>query len=215
MQQSNGGDKQNTQQGGLSWSITQPQKQANVQKSVMPAQKAPAAGPSTGTYIGLIVVGIVVGILAAWAYSAMRSPDTETASTTSTSTSQTSNTASTGTQSATSTSSGLAAGSDPSLTVMSPQKPGTSVAIYKAIVSSPTWVVVYENNNGKPGNALGAALFFPDRQAGTVELLRATVSGKSYLLAKQTDNGDRKFSLKNDPFLTENGEIMWVTVEVR
>jgi len=82
-------------------------------------------------------------------------------------------------------------------------------------VSAPTWIVVYENNAGQPGNALGAALFFPENQGGTVELLRGTTAGKSYLATEQVDNGDRKFSLKDDQFLSEDGVPQWVTFEVK
>lgn len=108
-----------------------------------------------------------------------------------------------------------AEGSDATLLIMSPQAAGTSVTISKAIVAEPTWIVVYENNNGTAGNALGAALFFPDRQSGTVELLRATVSGKSYLVAKQVDNGDHRFSLRDDQLLSEGGEVQWVSFDVQ
>ena len=101
------------------------------------------------------------------------------------------------------------------LTVMSPQAAGNSVAIAKAAVSVPTWIVIYENNNGKPGNALGAALFSPGYQVGTVEFLRGTTAGKSYLATEQVDNGDRKFSLKEDQFITVDDEVQWVAFEVK
>jgi hypothetical protein len=161
-----------------------------------------------GKYAGMVVVGVLAGVLVAWGWSALRSASSGDAQ------NDTQKTA-TSTDLGVDISSTPALGSDPALTLMSPQASGTSVAVSKAIVSAPTWIVVYENKEGKPGNALGAALFFPERQSGTVELLRATVSGRSYLAVKQTDNGDRKFSLKDDPYLSEGSEVQWVTFEVR
>jgi hypothetical protein len=158
----------------------------------------------------MIVVGVIVGVLVAWGWSSMRPSGTPI-----TASSTTTGSATAGTNLGVSTTSIPALGADPSLLIMSPQSSGRSVAIAKAIVSVPTWVVIYENKEGKPGNALGAALFFPERQTGSVELLRATTAGKSYLAVKQVDNGDRKFSLKGDPFLSEGGNVMWVTFEVK
>ncbi len=104
-----------------------------------------------------------------------------------------------------------ALGSTSSLVVTTPQKAGLSVAISKADVSGVTWVVVYEGQNGKPGNVLGAAIFSPDHESGTVDLLRTTLAGQTYFVTEHSDNGDRKFSLKDDPLLTENGQPTWVT----
>ncbi len=206
MQENNGS---NEKQGGLSWStpekttpspkpVAAPVSQKN--SSMAPVMSASSA--NSAKYIGMIVVGIIAGVVVAWAWVALGPSGSML----------TKNDAL-----ATSTPTGgvTGVGSNAGLTIMSPQAPGKSVAIAKAVVSTPTWVVVYENKEGKPGNALGAALFFPERQTGTVELLRSTVSGKTYLVAKQTDNGDRKFSLKGDQLLSEGGAVQWVTLEVK
>ncbi len=193
----------NEKQKPLSWT--------SPQGSKTPAPAAPdTAAPSedvsnAGKLVGWVVAGIVVGVVVIWGISALlsRTPNTETPGTAATSTTS-------GNTSAGSIQPG--AGSDPSLNVHSPQKAGNSVAIAKAIVSEPTWVVVYESRDGKPGNILGASLFFPDRQAGSVELLRATVSGQSYFVTKHRDNGDHRFSKSTDVLLTEDGEPMWVTL---
>ena len=122
----------------------------------------------------MAVLGVIAGILIAWAWSAYRSPKASVpAGTTATSTAvSTNNTPGIDT----SVVPLLASGQN--LTIVSPQTAGNRVAVAKAVVSSPTWIVIYENNAGKPGNALGAALFFPERQTGTVEMLRSTTSGK-------------------------------------
>jgi hypothetical protein len=174
-----------------------------------PAVSATVASPSkSAKYIGMIVVGILAGVVIAWGATSFRSSSVaENGSA--------DGTASTSKNLGVDTTSVPSLGSDPSLTIMSPQPAGMSVQVAKAIVSSPTWVVVYEDSNGKPGNALGAALFFPEHQTGAVELLRATSPGKNYLVVRQMDNGDRKFSLKDDQFLSEGGEVQWVTFQTR
>ncbi len=216
---------------GLSWSTPQgqgsQQNQQQQQKSpLMPTQQKPVtpgtqpplmppSNTNTAKYIGMLVVGVILGVLIAWAFSAMRSSSTtvqDTATTTEQSASVSSATTSTGING---TGTVGTAATNASLVVASPQKPGKSVAISSAIVSQPTWVVVYESQNGQPGRALGARLFFAGSPSGKVDLLRATVSGKSYLVTKQTDNGDRKFSLKNDPLVQEGGKTVWVTLQVQ
>lgn len=222
MQENNAG-KGN--QSGLSWSTpsqnqgttsnAQPNKEAKPQAPTK-ASPAPAAaatnGSSAGKYVGMVVVGILAGVIVAWGWNAMRSSSSDTTSN-ATSTTKTTGVAKNDSKSLGIDTSSVALGSDPGLTLMSPQPAGNSVAITKAIVSEPTWVVVYEDQNGKPGNALGAALFFPEKQGGTVELLRPTIAGKNYLAVKAVDNGDRKFSLKDDQPLSENGEVQWVTFQ--
>ena len=210
MQEKNEGGRT---QAGLSWST--PVANAPVQKPVAPQKAAPAAaaksatGGTTSKYVSMVVVGVLAGVLIAWGYSSWRTPADSVTTGTATTTADTN-------AATTADTTGLPViGSDAALTIASPQRPGTSVAVEKAVVSTPTWVVVYENKDGKPGNALGAALFFPEGQSGTVELLRGTVSGRSYLAARQVDNGDRKFSLKDDQFLTEGGKVVWVTFEVK
>jgi len=190
-------------QGGLSWT-TPAQSPMPVQKpvitpkvQVMPLKQA----PNSTKYIIMIVLGVIAGVIIAWGYSALRSPQ-EAASTSDTNTGADTSTA-------------LISASGLGLTIASPQIAGNSVAVAKAAVSAPTWIVVYENNGGQPGNALGAALFFPENQGGTVELLRGTSAGKSYLATEQVDNGDRKFSLKDDQFLSVDGSPQWVTFEVK
>ena len=199
MSENNSNDQK---QGGLSWT-TPAQSPMPVQKPVITpnVQMMPPKQASNSTkYISMIVLGVIAGVIIAWGYSALRSP-------------QEASTADTNTSSDTSTA--LISASGLGLTIASPQIAGNSVAVATAAVSAPTWIVVYENNAGQPGNALGAALFFPENQGGTVELLRGTTAGKSYLATEQVDNGDRKFSLKDDQFLSEDGVPQWVTFEVK
>ena len=196
--------KDDNRQGGLSWS-TPAQSTMPVQKPIIipKAQVMPPPPSSNSTkYIGMIVLGIIAGVIIAWGWSALRAqkePVSVTAG----------------------TDLGADASATPTLvsglgiTIASPQAAGNSVAIAKISVSSPTWIVIYENNAGQPGNALGAGLFSPESTAGTVELLRGTSADKSYLATLQVDNGDHKFSLKDDQFLSTDGAPQWVTFEVK
>lgn len=106
--------------------------------------------------------------------------------------------------------------SNGTLTLPNDQAAGLEIAITNASVSVPTWVVIYENHNGQPGNALGAALFTPERQSGTVELLRGTLPGQTYFAGLSRDDGDHIFSLQRDPAVRdENGDPVMLQFQTR
>jgi hypothetical protein len=153
---------------------------------------------STAKYAGFIAGGVVIGMLIAWGFTGMRG-------------SENSKGEAVETMSATTT----AEAASNSLKILSPQLAGNEVVVSSINVTAPTWVVVYDNVGGSRGNALGAALFFPGQSGGTVELLRPTLAGKSYLAYEQLDNGDRKFSLKDDTYVATNGAAQWVKFDVK
>jgi len=231
MQSNAPGDKQ---QGGqkpsLSWS--QPagaQKPAEPKAPTQPnlAMKslAPAAEPkgaaaaatksNTGLYSSIFIGGLIVGVLLGWGVTGMRGGEeaaqgnlSGTAS--STTTTKTSSTSAAGTGAENATLAGTAA-----LSIPSPQAAGLTVSITHADVSAPTWVVIYEDHNGVAGNALGAGLFYPTSQggttSGTIELLRGTLPGETYLAGESLDDGDHKFSLTLDkPVRDAQGNPLWV-----
>lgn len=102
------------------------------------------------------------------------------------------------------------------LTIPSPQSAGLQIGISSVSVTAPTWVVIYENHNGQPGNALGAALFTSERQSGVVELLRGTLPGQTYFAGEARDDGDHIFSLQNDPAVRDqNGNPLWLQFQTR
>lgn len=98
-----------------------------------------------------------------------------------------------------------AALSDGSLSLPSPQSSGLEVSVSHIVVTVPTWVVIYENYNGQPGNALGAGLFTPERRSGVVDLLRGTLPGQTYFAGEARDDGDHMFSMVNDPAVRDAG----------
>src|SRR3989344_1500514 len=131
----------NQKQGGLSWS-TPVQSPLPVQKPAAAPKVQDPAKPASNSrkYISMIILGVIAGVIIAWGYSALRSPQEAVS------------TADTNTGADASIVPALASGLG--LTIASPQIAGNSVAVAKAAVSAPTWIVVYENNGGQPGNAL-------------------------------------------------------------
>jgi hypothetical protein len=231
-------NQQGGKSGGLSWSTPQgsnANNQDTQQNQQKPAAQSPAtpqkplsAGPqptltpansSTGKSVGLVVMGVIAGVLIAWAFSTMRGGSDEgTATGTATSTVSGAAQSATAGNSTVVSGTGIvgtaASGSSANLSIGS-QRAGKTVMVEKAVVSQPTWVVVYESANGEPGRALGAALFFVGSQTGSVQLLRGTVAGNTYLATLQTDNGNRKFDLRQDAKVTEGGKVLWVTFQAK
>lgn len=204
----------NQKGGGLSWSQPSSQPKETPKPAPSAPKQAPSLMPQPNTsssknnndkkksdtttlsgYAGFIVAGVIVGVLVAWGWSAFQNRETPVATT---SEEETTMSEETGTTATTETTGSSAVTSNASFAVSNPQAAGTSVAISSINVSSPTWIVVYENRDNKPGNILGAGLFFADQTSGKVELLRGTVAGQTYYVGTRTDNGDRRFELDVD-----------------
>ena len=202
---------QQDKKSGLSWSApaggaAKPSAGPNQTKQLLPAQNGVSGkGGSASMYAGLFVGGLIIGILLSWGWSVAvnRSGGNTTATSTQTNTQA-------GTQeSATSSTGSEMMGEE--LTVPSPQKAGQSVVIDNAVAGEPTWVVVYENRNGAPGNILGAQLFFTSGP-GIVTLLRGTEAGQTYYVGLAKDNGDHKFTKSLDnPGVNTDGTLAVVS----
>lgn len=187
----------------LSWSqpaaakpVTEAAKPAASAVAATPVKAASAAaaknGSSAGVYIGIFAAGLIIGALIGWAMTPGKSDEYPAASVAPTGTTTTAQPAS-GTSAAVSN---TTTGS--SLILASKQPAGFAVAVDKVEVVQPTWLVVYEDHNGTPGNAIGAGLFFAGQTNGTIQLLRATLPGQSYFVGRSLDDGDKVFSLQND-----------------
>lgn len=106
--------------------------------------------------------------------------------------------------------------SDASLSIPSPQSAGLHVSVAHISATEPTWVVVYENRGGLPGNVLGAGLFTSERTSGTVDLLRGTLPGQSYFIGESRDDGDHMYSVINDPAVRDaDGDPLLVEFKTR
>lgn len=96
--------------------------------------------------------------------------------------------------------------------VIANQRAGLSVMVTKADVADTNWVVIHEDRNGVPGNALGAARFVDGTTSGTIELLRGTTAGQTYHGIIYKDDGDKIFSMERDvPLRDESGNPVGVT----
>ncbi len=216
----NSGNQQNGQpKPTLSWSqpVTtntnggnkQPQPQNTQPRTSLPTTPATATSSNTPW----IIAGVVIVIaLIVWGFNSGRKGSDEAAGTATTTDSteltDTSSTTPTGTTagiSTTTTAQGSSTGTPVTasaitgLTISSPQDSGLQVAVADVEVTSPTWVVVYEDTNNVPGNVLGAGLFTSDRKSGVVELLRGTLPGQTYFIGESRDDGDHMYSMTNDP----------------
>ncbi|MCC7500333.1 hypothetical protein IT396_00810 [Candidatus Nomurabacteria bacterium] len=146
------------------------------------------AEPSVARSVGIFAAGVVVGVLVGWGFSVMKSEPVATSLNAS--------------EGGAVARAGLSVGPNGEVQgafeVSAEQKAGKKVVITRAVVSAPTWIVVYDSVDGTVGRALGASLFSPQKQSGTVTLLRATVPGKSYFVGQAVDNGNGTFSMSTD-----------------
>ena len=92
------------------------------------------------------------------------------------------------------------------------QVEGSTVMLDKVGLAQSGWVVIHEDDNGKPGKILGAQLFDAGAWTnGQVDLLRGTVSAKSYYAMLHSDNGDRAFDPKKDTDVMDANGMMVMT----
>lgn len=89
------------------------------------------------------------------------------------------------------------------------QKVGSTVFLKSIKFENAGWVAIHDNNEGVPGNILGAAWFPSGENSGLVELLRNTENGKTYFAMIRSDDGDKKFDNKIDvPITDASGAII-------
>lgn len=190
----------------LPWSMPP----ASPQADTLNEKKAPAAPPGVAStfpsnnkayttkaplYAAFLVVGILIGALLATGWEAFKQP------------------AASASQQAVANTAAVAqtTPTNPAL-VVDDQPAGQSATIKGLNIAKPTWVVVYVSREGKPGNALGARLYFPRDKKGSVGLLRNTEPGQTYIVGLSVDNGDHVFSLAADhPLPDADGGPLWAT----
>ncbi|MFA6536007.1 MAG: hypothetical protein WC250_03635 [Candidatus Paceibacterota bacterium] len=94
--------------------------------------------------------------------------------------------------------------------VVGDQVAGISASIDSVKVEKTSWVAIHEDNNGAPGNILGAQLFEAGEHSGSVELLRGMLPAKTYYAMIHTEDGDRAFDPKKDlPLIDDVGQPVW------
>jgi hypothetical protein len=215
----NSGQNQNGQNNGkktqLSWSQPIAKPAQNLSNSTPATQTSrprsasadsrglsqePQTKSNTMRNLSIAVVAILVIGGIAWAIVGHKKSATDTASSTGGAMTVTTTGTTTGTGTSSDTQAMFSSGS---LLVSSPQSAGLQVAVSHVAVQVPTWVVIYENYNGQPGNVLGAALFTSDRASGVIDLLRGTLPGQTYFAGEARDDGDHMFSMVNDPAIRD------------
>ena len=95
----------------------------------------------------------------------------------------------------------------PSKIFVTSQIPGEVVRVSQVTLDNDSWIAVHDDNEGKPGNILGA-YFLPKgtHNDQMIPLLRGVTDERSYLVIIHQDNGDRVFDYKIDtPILNEQG----------
>ncbi|MDE2213197.1 MAG: hypothetical protein KGJ34_01540 [Patescibacteria group bacterium] len=235
------GTTQNSQQGNgqkdkpaLSWSTPaskvsedkgQKPDQAGNDKKVPPRATppvAPVGTSSSGRAVFIFLAGLIIGGLLTWSWFDLRSPSTPASAGTSSSSITSNLSASSSSTSVppqgTSTSSGTPAGivTSDSFTVPSPQAAGTLVTISDLSANDTVWAVVYEDNNGVPGRALGAARLTTAQTNGTIELLRATLPNLNYFVGLTADTPEHTFQIQtNAPILNQSGQRILVEFQAQ
>lgn len=153
--------------------------------------------PQAPAYAAILVVGIIAGVLMANILPSEQSRAQDAAAAASSTPAPASKTKTTPTRAP---------------LVVADQKAGPSVTIKELSIARPIWVVVYVSREGKPGNALGARLFFASDRQGAVGLLRNTQAGQTYFVGLSVDDGDRTFNLAKDkPLADADGGALWAT----
>lgn len=100
--------------------------------------------------------------------------------------------------------------------IVTNQIPGEVVLVAEVNMAEAGWVAIHDNNDGKPGNILGAG-YLP---SGTyinqmIPLLRGVVDGSSYLAIIHKDDGDKIFDYKIDTPVTNSlGQIETASFDV-
>ncbi len=92
----------------------------------------------------------------------------------------------------------------PSAITIESQSAGTAVVVKRLVLGERSWVVIHEDERGRPGRILGAGRFTSGAHADVfVELLRNTVSGGVYYGMIHIDDGDDMFDSKLDTHLPD------------
>lgn len=81
------------------------------------------------------------------------------------------------------------------------QRPGSSVTVSQVYLASPGYVVIHADNNGKPGDILGASVLLPSGESQNVQvtLSRKTADGeKLWSMLHSERNGNSTFEVAAD-----------------
>ncbi len=104
----------------------------------------------------------------------------------------------------------VTATSDGESVTVANQAAGETVTLSSVSLTRASWVAVRDDMS-----ILGAAWFPSSATSGSIELQRATVSGKSYRVVIYVDDGDKQFDFKKDQLITADGGPVGVSFEAQ
>ncbi len=187
-----------------------------AQTAAKPAQTSVERKPATGTaagntprLVGTFAAGVIVGGLLTWGGMSLTLGDTaqevamgDTTNTQGSATAPLNTSVAANTQVSNVIPSGTAANF-----AVADQGAGMQVEAILSKVTTPTWLIVYDDDNGAPGWILGAGMVFPETGSQVViDLLRPTIAGKSYFVGQSADmHSDHLFSVDQEISLVDSG----------
>ena len=96
---------------------------------------------------------------------------------------------------------------------VSEQRPASSVLVDWVSMVKGGYVVIYDDNNGKPGEIIGNSKILPEGESRNVpiSLVRPTINGEFLFAMLHEDNGDGFFNPSIDILLRDqDGNIMYM-----
>jgi hypothetical protein len=97
------------------------------------------------------------------------------------------------------------------------QRPGSAIAISFVSLAKPGFVVIQENEGGKPGAILGNSRLLPKGESknSSFRIIRSLRNGEALFAVLYEDSGDSAFSPKYDiPVRDESGNIIFMEFNV-
>ncbi|TSC63001.1 MAG: hypothetical protein G01um101448_141 [Parcubacteria group bacterium Gr01-1014_48] len=97
------------------------------------------------------------------------------------------------------------------------QTAGTMVTIASLMLKEKSWIVIHEDDNGKPLRILGAKRFETGTHTNVaIKVLRTTEAGKTYYAMIHSDSGDAVFeTVKDLPVTTSDGAPVMTKFEAK
>jgi len=93
--------------------------------------------------------------------------------------------------------------------IVGDQYPGNVVYISSLDLSSPAWVVIHRDDNGKPGKVIGEKWVTAGIQPVRITTSEPIIDGQAYYVMIHTENGDLKFDEATDlPLKDQKGNVL-------
>lgn len=100
---------------------------------------------------------------------------------------------------------------------VSDQKPGSSVIIGLVFMGKAGYVIIYNNNDGQPGEIIGGTRLLPEGETkgATANLIKPSVHGEELIAIIHEETSDGIFSPNLDtPFRDDRGDIVFMRFKI-